>query len=72
MRVRIYYEAKYGRVTGIVIIDDTDWNLTELINDNDDPYTTFDLTKENLEKYMDGACDVDLEAIQEAEIEGDL
>ena len=71
MKIRIYYDRN-GIVTGIVIIDNDDWDLVEHIKDINDNYTTFDLTKENIEKYMESADSVNLEAIQEAEIEGVL
>jgi len=74
MKIRIYYRmdktygkypVPFGRVTGIVVINDEDWNLAEVIQNGDDMYATFPLTEENMEKYLEGADSVNLETIEE-------
>ena len=72
MRIRIYYKpdassTDTGRITGIVVINDDDWNLAEIINDGDDTYATFELTEDNINRYMDGPDVVNMEAIKEVE-----
>jgi len=72
MRIRIYYRpdahwVDIGIITGIVVINDGDWNLAEVIKDKDDNYATFELTEENIGKYMESADTVNLETIQEVQ-----
>ena len=72
MRIRIYYKpdsrwTNTALVTGIVIINDEDWNMAEIIKDGTDSFATFDLTEENIDLYMDGADVVNLETIREVE-----
>jgi hypothetical protein len=72
MKIRIYYNPNNvdnweGRVAGIVVINDEDWNLAELINDSNCKFATFELTEKNLDKYMVGPDVVNLETIKEVE-----
>ena len=66
MKIRIYYDGHYGTVRSLVIEGSGQWNLLEL-NPNDckgDGEIEFELTEENLEKYMDNPHEVDLEAVE--------
>lgn len=78
MKVRIYYTMDktfapygdpvlFGRITGIVIIDKEDWNLAEVIGNGDDRYATFELTEDNMNKYIEGGNSINLETIKEVE-----
>ena len=71
MIIRIYYEEKYGTVKGVVIEGKGQWNILELNDGNSDSYAQieFELTEENLERYMDHPHGVDLEEIAIEEIE---
>ena len=75
MRIRIYYTRNEGTVKNIAIEGSGEWNLLEL---NGREYGSvceqieFELTEENLEKYMDNPHEVDLEQIQIEEIENNI
>jgi len=76
MHIRIYYKISDGTIVSVVLIGDGDWNLLEL--NSSAFYTaeivefTFLLTDENMEKYLDGPHEVDLEVIREEEINREI
>ena len=62
MNIRLYYDDN-GRITGVMLIDPSDWNLLEVNSkvDSDDNQITFPLTEENLNEVMDGPHEVNLD-----------
>jgi len=63
MKIRIYYNND-GKVTGIVVISNDNWNLAEHIETVTDNFATFPLTDENMEELMDSADMVNLDTIK--------
>jgi hypothetical protein len=57
----------FGRITGIVVIDNEDWNMAEVINNGGDLYATFPLTEDNMNKYVEGGNSINLETIEEVQ-----
>jgi hypothetical protein len=67
MKIRIYYDRNNGTVRNVAIEGSGEWNLLELSCRAGEvcEQIEFDLTEENLEKYMDNPHEVDLEVIEE-------
>lgn len=66
MNIRLYYMPTDGEILLAVIIGDDDWNLLEsgrAVVGTAAKEITFPLTQENLERYMDGCHNVDLEEV---------
>jgi hypothetical protein len=79
MKVRIYYRTdkmynphggpagSFERVTGIVIINDDDFNLIETIQNGDDKFATFPLNEDIINLVMDGPDSVNMEEVKKYE-----
>ena len=70
MKIRVYYKDN-GEIVGIVIEGEKQWNVLELTNRNCQGYEQieFDLTEENLEKYMENPHEVNLDIIEQERFE---
>jgi hypothetical protein len=67
MDIRLYYKPDDGEVLLAVIIGADDWNVLEVgaaVVGTNSKEITFELTQENMDKYMDGCHNVDLEEVE--------
>lgn len=74
MRIRIYYRTvndpnKRGEILLTVIEGSDGWNLLEcgqpVVGDLASDYATFDLTEENMNKYLESPDRVNMDTIKE-------
>lgn len=68
MDIRLYYRPDDGEILLTVLIGKDDWNLLEVGQGAVGVHSkeiTFPLTQENMERYMDGCHNVNIETIEE-------
>lgn len=68
MDIRLYYRPDDGKILLTVLIGKDDWNLLEVGQGAVGVHSkeiTFELTEDNMERYMDGCHNVNTETIEE-------